>query len=130
MRYNNTIGTRGERLNLLIRQGATFGTFHATMANPDGSPVNLTGCLIRGQIRKTADSATVITNITVTSAYDATGAYSFGITDEQTAVITAGFDIDRPESIYVWDLELLDSLGQIIPLYYGDALVYRRVTRA
>lgn len=125
-----TIGNRGECLDLLIRQGATFGTYHATMRNPDGTPVDLTGCLIRGMMRKTPSSASVLLNITVTSAYDATGAYSFGLTDEQTATLTAGTDINRPESLYVWDLEMLDSTGQIIPLYWGDVRVHRRVTYA
>lgn len=100
------------------------------MRNPDGTPVDLTGCLIRGMIRKTPSSAAVLLNITVTSAYDATGAYSFGLTDEQTATLTAGTDINRPESLYVWDLEMLDSTGQIIPLYWGDVHVHRRVTYA
>ncbi len=125
-----TIGNRGESLDLLIRQGATFGTYHATMRNPDGTPVDLTGCLIRGMMRKTPSSASVLLNITVTSAYDATGTYSFGLTDEQTATLTAGTDINRPESLYVWDLEMLDSTGQIIPLYWGDVRVHRRVTYA
>lgn len=125
-----TLGNRGERLDLLIRQGATFGTYHATMCNPDGTPVDLTGCLIRGMMRKTPSSATVLLSLTVTSAYDATGTYDFGLTDEQTATLTAGTDIDRPESLYVWDLEMLDSTGQIIPLYWGDVRVHRRVTYA
>lgn len=125
-----TIGNRGERLDLLIRQGATFGTYHATMRNPDGTPVDLTGCLIRGMIRKTPSSSAVLLNITVTSAYDASGTYDFDITDEQTATLAAGTDIDRPESLYVWDLEMLDSTGRIIPLYWGDVRVHRRVTYA
>ena len=46
------VGTRGERLDLIVRQGATLGPHTVTLTNPDGSAVNLTGCTIQGQVRK------------------------------------------------------------------------------
>ena len=42
-----TLGYIGERLDLLIRQGATFGPFDVTLANPDKTPVNLTGATVQ-----------------------------------------------------------------------------------
>ncbi len=42
-----TLGYIGERLDLLIRQGATFGPFDVTLANPDKTPVDLTGATVR-----------------------------------------------------------------------------------
>lgn len=49
-----TLGYIGEKLDLLIRQDATLGSFDATMRNPDGSAVNLIGATIRGQVRRKA----------------------------------------------------------------------------
>lgn len=123
------IGNIGERLNLLIRQGATFGPYRCTMTNPDGSPVDLTGASIVGQIRKRASDATAVADLQVTMVDRAAGVYEFGLSDETSAGITAGSDTTRPESLYVWDMELHDSLGRVIPLYYGDVRVFREVTR-
>lgn len=124
-----TIGNIGERLDLLIRQGATFGPFTATMENPDGSPVDLTGATIRGQIRKKPGDTAVAAQIEVVSDYDATGVYSFGLAETVTRAITCGASIDLPASLYVWDLELVQG-AQVTPLYWGEVRVHREVTRA
>jgi hypothetical protein len=124
-----TIGYYGEKLNLQIRQGATLGPFSATMKNADGSAVNLTNCTIRGKIRKTALSATVTATLDCSITNAAAGQYQFGLTDEVTAAITCGEKLTDKASQYVWDLELEDSTGRVVPLYYGDCLVLREVTR-
>lgn len=123
------IGTIGERLDLALRQGATFGPVTATMRNPDGTPVNLTGCNIRGQIRKSPDSPTATASIAVTSDYNSTGVYVFGLSSEATRLIPAGNDPSQSSSLYVWDLELEDSMGRVIPLYWGTVRVRSEVTR-
>lgn len=124
-----TIGFFGERLDLRIRQGATLGSFLAQMLNPNGSPVDLTGCTIRGQIRKTglANSITAAIECTITDPLD--GRYEFGLPDEITTGIPAGESITDDESQYVWDLELEDSIGRVIPLYHGSVNVLREATR-
>lgn len=135
------IGYYGERLDILIRQGATFGPFPAQMFGPVdtnnpthvsqgyGDPINLTGCTIRGKIRKTALSATVTATLAVTITTAATGQYSFTLTDTTTAAIVAGEKVTDKASQYVWDLELVEATGRVIPLYYGAAIVLREVTR-
>lgn len=123
------LGYIGERLDLLIRQGATLGPFLATMTNPDASPVDLTGATIRGQIRKRAADTTVVASLDVTITSAAAGQYSFGLTATATAAIVAGADVTKPESVYVWDLELQDAAGRVLPLYWGDVRVHREVTR-
>lgn len=124
-----TLGYIGERLDLLVRQGATLGTFDATMQNPDGSAVNLIGATIRGQVRKKALDPTVVTDIDVTITDAALGKYSFGLSVAKTTVIAAGETLKEPASLYVWDLELVDATGRVIPLYYGNVTVFREVTR-
>lgn len=49
-----TLGYIGEKLDLLVRQGATLGPFAVTLTNPDNTPVNLTGATLRAHLRKKA----------------------------------------------------------------------------
>ena len=130
MAANPKIGWLGEPLDLEIRQGATFGPHNAAMVNPDNSPVDLTGCVIRGQIRRTALTTTVTASLSCTITDPAGGLYTLSMTDEVTAAIPAGESITDPKSKYVWDLELEDSQGRVIPLYYGNVSVLRESTRA
>lgn len=124
-----TLGTLGEEMNLRIRQGATFGPHLFRMTNPDGSPVNLTGCTIRGQIRKTALAPSAALSFTATITDAAQGRYQLLFTAAQTAAIKAGEKETDSDSKYVWDLEFVDSTGAILPLYYGVVTVFREVTR-
>lgn len=125
------IGYIGERLDLLIRQGADFGPMSATMVNPDQTLVDLTGCTIRGQIRKSGLDATIVEsfNTTILNQVTYRGQYKFWLTNAETAAIVAGETLADKASKYVWDLELLDSTGIVTALYYGDVLVQREVTR-
>lgn len=123
------IGSIGERLDLRIKQGATFGPFNAVMRNPDNTPVDLTGCQIRGKIRHKGLSEPVLAAIEVVSAYDSTGTYSFGLSDSVTASLPCGELETASDSIHTWDLELEDASGRVTALYYGDASVFREVTR-
>ncbi len=124
------LSSLGERINLQLQQGATFGPITATMTNPDTTPVNLTGCTIFGSVRKTAlaaDPAAAVITVAITNA--AGGIYTFTIPAATTDGLTAGEQRTAPESQYVWDLFLKDAAGRVLPLYYGDVMVLRRVTR-
>lgn len=124
-----TLGYIGERLDLLIRQGATFGPFDVTLANPDKTPLDLTGATLRAHVRKKALDINVVITLQVELTEPALGKFKFGLTDEFTAGITAGESIKDPASVYVWDMEMEDSLGRVTPLYYGEVKVFREVTR-
>lgn len=124
------IGSIGNRLDLLIRQGGTFGPVTDTLANPDGSPVDLTGATIRGQIRKQPSDTAIVASFDVVITNALGGEYTFGLPASTTAGITAGADVTKPDSIYAWDIELQDTLGRVIPLHWGTVRVHREVTRA
>ena len=140
------VGYIGEQLDLLVRQGATFGPLRFQMKSPDGSvlpeaadppipeaswqPVNLTGCTIRGQIRKKPSDVDPVATFTVDITAPLEGRYQIGLSAAQTAAIDTGATLAAPGSAFVWDLELEDSLGRVIPLYFGDVRVFREVTRA
>lgn len=128
-----TLGYFGEKLDLLIRQGATFGPFEVLIKNPDLSAVNLTGCFIRGKIRKKALDTLVTAELVVTINPDQVGLgkgkFTFGLSNSITAAIIAGeFAIDAA-SLYVWDMEWEDAIGNVLAMFYGSVKVQREVTR-
>lgn len=121
------LGYKGEKLDILIVQGADFGPYLATMHNPDGTAVNLTDCVIRGMIAKAPNTPSIAAlEIAITNPL--AGEYRFGLGHVISKTIPAGRSEDAPESRYVWQLELVDSAGHVIPLYYGDAVVFRGLT--
>ena len=125
------VGFRGERLDLPVRQGATLGPFSVELTNPDNSPVNLTGCLIRGQVRKNAlDLGAPLASFTVVITEAVAGKFSFEIPFAETELIPAGEFQKSEDSIYQWDMELVDASNRITPLYYGEYENFREVTRA
>ena len=124
------IGDIGERRDLLIRQGADFGPITETLTNPDGSPVDLTGCLCRGQIRRTPDDPEIVAEFVFEIAADpTTGVVIWGLPNTVTAALPAGATVRDAASQYVYDQEIEDAAGRIIPWRYGAALVHREVTR-
>lgn len=124
-----SIGSFGSKLDLNIRQGATFSSI-VTLQNPDLTPIDLTGATVRGQIRKKALDTAVVEDFDVTLTDAVNGEFEFGLTDEATAAIAAGEQIAEPASLYVWDMELEDSLGRVTALFYGKVTVLREVTRS
>jgi hypothetical protein len=123
------LGTFGEELTLKIRQGATLGPFTASVKNPDGSPVDLTGSIIRGQIRKRANDTEVVATLTITIDPGTGGTYSITMPWSETAALACGDSINASASQYVHDIEWQDASGKVLPLYYGKVLVFREVTR-
>ena len=125
------IGTKGQELDLLIRQGATFGPVSCTLKQDNGAPVNLTGALVRAQIRRAPNntlSPGAIGTCSIVNA--AAGVFQWEFSATQTALLPADItNEDSPASRYVWDMELEDSLGRVIPLVYGIVKVFREVTK-
>lgn len=124
-----TLGHAGERLNLLIRQGATFEA-EVTLANPDASAVDLTGATVRAQVRRKAlDAGSPLATFTVAVTDAPGGVFTFSLSAAQTAALTAGEDPAAAESRAVWDMELEDAAGRITPVFQGQVTIHREVTR-
>jgi len=125
------IGTKGSELDLLIRQGATFGPNTCRLTNQDSTPINLTGATLRAQVRKTPTSTLVpgaTGTFVITNA--ANGEFTWSFTAAATTAMPAGSESEtETSSIYVWDMELEDSIGRVIPLLYGKVYVFREVTK-
>jgi uncharacterized protein YjbI with pentapeptide repeats len=127
-----TLGSKGANLDIVIRQGASFGPYVCTLTNDDLSPVDLTGSTFRGQVRKTVNDPTSTgAEFSFTIINAAAGQFEFYLTDEQTTTLTA--DMQSEENLasqYVWDMELEDSAGRVTPIVEGKAKVYREVSKA
>lgn len=124
------LGTFGEELTLRIRQGATFGPFTGEMKNrSDGSPVNLTGSVLRGKIKKKASDLATVADLLFTIDPGTGGTYSFGLDATTTAALDCGDTINAGASQYVHDIEWQDSAGRVLPLYFGKVFVFREVTK-
>lgn len=126
------IGTKGAQLDLLIRQGATFGPIRTTIRNSlTNLPVNLTGHTVRGQIRKTAASTLQDGASAEFRIEDAErGIVSFWFNAEATRALQAdSISEDAPASQYVWDMEMESPSGFVQPLMYGNVKVFREVTK-
>lgn len=125
-----SIGTKGANLDIVIRQGATFGPYVTTIKGTDGLPINVTGYTFRGQVRKTADAATAAASLTFTLTDPTNGVVTFVISATATAAITCDPDSELDAaSQYVWDCEMEDGSGVVTALLYGTAAVFREVTK-
>ena len=122
---------KGKELNLTIRQGATFGPIVCTLKDSTGAPVNITGYTVAAQVRKTPftrkASGFAATCVVVNGA---AGQFSFEFEAEDTAKLIAGESENDTDSLYYWDLELIQPDTRVIPVIYGTVKVFREVTKA
>lgn len=125
----SSIGDYGQKLDLNIRQGGTFGPFAVTITNPDNTPVNLTGYTFRGQIRKKPKDTAIVAEFSCVITNPTAGIFTFTIPATITSTIPAGDTINSSDSKYIYDLEMVDNTSKVIPLIYGNAIVLREVTR-
>lgn len=121
----------GERWDLELRQGATFGPVRHTLLNPDLTPVNLAGFSVRGQVRRKALAAdpAAADFVTTIAPTPADGWYEFGLTDETTGALPCGGTPGAPESAYEYDVELVDAAGRVICTLWGELRIKAEVTR-
>jgi hypothetical protein len=126
-----TFNNRGTRWPLELKQGATFGPNRIVINDPiTSAPVDLTGCVLRGQVRRSALDAAVAATFDVTMAPDPLeGWFEFGLTDEATSQLVAGAKIADPNSRYEYDIELEDASGRVLEVLWGPLLVAAEVTR-
>jgi len=114
------LGDFGDQLDLQMRQGSTFGPHECVITNPDESAMDLSGCTIRASLRRNP-GATEVVLFTVSVTDTAAGAFTFGLAKEAT--------IGLVPPKYIWDMELQDAAGRVLPICRGEVLVELEVTR-
>lgn len=116
--------TKPAKIKLTIYQGATFRKRLVWKA-PDGTPIDLTGCTARMQVRSEVESAVVLLNLTTENGGitlgGATGTIDLLSADDETAAITWDGG--------VWDLEIAHPGGDVTRLAQGSISVSPEVTR-
>lgn len=110
--------------NTTIDQGATF-ELEVVYKNSSGTPINLTGYTAALQIRQNYYDTTALLTLTSPSngivITGATGTIDITMSSAQTG----GLD----EGIYVYDLEISSSGGNVTRLIQGQFTVSPEVTR-
>ena len=121
------IGNKAPIERIYIEQGSDWEyVFRLTF---EGDAIDLTGCSLRGQIRKTALSEDVVASFTfeITDATD--GKAVAKLANTTTTLILAGESESASESQYVYDWELVDSSSRVMRIMQGDCTISRGVTR-
>ena len=118
--------TKPAKLKFTIYQGATFRKrLTWTGPAPTRTPIDLTGCTARMQVRPDIESATVLVELNTTNGGitlgGAAGTIELFISDEASAAFTwlSG----------VWDLEIEFASGEVRRLMQGTVSVSPEVTR-
>lgn len=122
-----SLGRRGDKLNILIRRGATFGPYTVTMLDSAENPIDIEGVTIRAKIRKEYDSATAYT-ITCAITDAAAGEFTMTMTPTETTAIPYLGDLNEPDNQYLWDLEFEWPDESVDPVFYGTVKVASEVT--
>ena len=105
--------------NLLVDQGSDF-TADISVVNDAGS-VDISSYTYRGQIRKTYMSSTAVDFYTSTTN-PSDGQLTISLSAAQTSGMKAGR--------YVYDVEIVDGIGNVTRVIEGQLEVTPRVTRS
>lgn len=115
-------GYIGEQLDLECRQGTTFSWDINPINGPDSLPLDLTGYTLRGKIKKRYSDTVATMAFTASFPAPTTGHARLTLSASTTAVPAAGK--------YVYDVELEDGAGTVVPLYYGCFCLLPEATTA
>jgi hypothetical protein len=105
--------------NLYIDQGSFFRTY-VTVANTDGTPMDLTGFTAASQMRKSFQSSTAY-DFTTSISNPTQGRVRVELTSEQSRVIPAGK--------YLYDLEVKSPSNERTRVVEGIVLINPEITK-
>jgi hypothetical protein len=111
------------RYDFACEQGATFSRV-VTYQGSDGVAVNLTGYTARMQVRETAESGTILLDLTTENGGIALGGSAGTVTLTATATQTAAIAAGE----WVYDIELVNG-ATVTRLLQGCFAVDAEVTR-
>lgn len=110
------------QVNLCLPQGQTWDISFRWSA--DGTPVDLSTYSARMQLRASAEAASPVASLTTANgqiSLTSTGGIQLNLSATSTSAITA--------AVYLYDLELVSSSGNVRRLMEGNAKVSREITR-
>lgn len=116
-------------VTLTAIQGDTWEII-LTLKQPNNQPMDLTGCQVRGQIRKDYMDASAVASFgcqVLTPATD--GKVKISVDAITTASILGGKTTKDPKGKYVYDIEIVDTAGSVFKPLRGDLIVLLEVTK-
>lgn len=116
-----------DKYGLNIKKGDTF-ILDITYKDSDGNAIDLTGARVRMHIRETISSTTtllVFDTDLINGSATIVDAVAGTIQIKATAVETAALAV----SLAVYDLEIIDSGGEVTTILEGDVAIKDEVTR-
>jgi hypothetical protein len=123
------ISAKPPKLDLEVVRGDSFGPVICRIKNPDGTPMDLTGCSFLGQVRHTFADTTVLATFTMTVTDAPGGEYSFELDVAATTALPAPTPADPIAGRHVYDHQMTDSLGRVTTRRFGALIVIGDVTR-
>lgn len=105
--------------NLYVDQGAFYRTY-VTVANTDGTPLDLTGFTAASQMRKSYQSSTAY-NFTTSISNPIQGRVRIELSSEQSRVI--------PSGKYLYDVEVTSPSGEKTRVVEGIVLINPEITK-
>lgn len=113
-------------IELTIYKGSTFVKAIQWKSGNPATPVNLTGCTLRMQMRKTVGDATVLDTLTTENGkLEITNAIEGRISIKISAVTSSAYTFDRG----VYDLEVVFLDGSVYRIIEGAVTTVPEVTR-
>mgnify|MGYP006274684409 CR=1 FL=1 len=122
------------KYDINIQQGSSYDLM-LIVKDADNNLKDLTDHSAKMQIRSSYSSSTPLIDVSTDNGGITIDASNSTILIQMTAANTANIKVDLnksvkpPYSVYVYDLEMTDSIGKTSKLMYGDVTVYGEVTR-
>lgn len=119
-------------LDLNIEQGATF-TRRVTLSDRTGARLDLTGWILRGQIRENQNSPAATADFVCTLLNQATnkGQAEFSLSNTTTAAIEAQEVVGAvfKNKVYLYEVEIEKPTGEVLKLLRGNANLIPGIVR-
>lgn len=123
------ISAKPPTLDLEVVRGDSFGPVICRIRNPDGTPMDLTGCSFLGHVRHTFADPTVLATFTMAITDALAGEYSFELDVAATTALPPPTLTDALAGVHVYDHQMTDSLGRVTTRRRGRLTVIGDVTR-
>lgn len=108
-------------LNIEIEQGSSWELTHQQLQS-NGLPVNLTGCILRGQIRELPSNPLAIASITcVLDSDPRSGKFTLSLNEATTKQFTF-------KTAY-YDIECVDATNKVTKLLKGKIILNPEITK-
>lgn len=111
-------------LAITIEQGSTFQRTFTVEEN--GSPKDLSGYAVRGQVRKKKSDATPVLTFATNLSNPTGGVFDISLDATTTAAITG---LKNDPVAHVYDVEIESGAGVVTRLVEGVATIVPEVTR-